>query len=195
MKASPTNTPATLAGLVCLALGLVCIPAAARAQNAGWPGARVAFVDFQKAIDLSMRGKIARKELQQTVSAKQQRIEQLEAELRKLESDYREKSAQLAGTGEWDDYQARFAYRVKELRREGEDIQEAVALAERKLTEELLGELTVLVQRYAKKQGYNLVLEKNVTKTLHMAEAADLTDKIIELYDSGALLETKEPKP
>lgn len=195
MKAAQTKTPAALAGLVCLVLSLACIPSAVLAQGASWPGARVAFVDFQKAIDLSMRGKMARKELQQTVTARQQRIEQLEAQLRKLESDYRKKSSELAGTGEWDDYQARFGYRVKELRREGEDIQEEVALAERKLTEELLGELTVLVQRYARKQGYNLVLEKNVTKTLHMAEAADLTDKIIELYDSGALLETKEPKP
>ena len=195
MKALATITQAAARGLVCAALLALGIPAPAGAQAAPWPAARVAFVDFQKAIDLSIRGKMARKELQRTVSARQKRIEELEAQLKTLERDYREKSALLAGTAEWDDYQARFSYRVKELRREGEDIQEEVARAERKLTEEVLGELTVLVQRYAKEQGYNLVLEKNVTKTLHLSEGVDLTDKMIELYDSGALFESKETTP
>ena len=190
MRCGMTTPKAIARGLVCAALLLLgATPAAA--QQKAFPTARVAFVDFQKAIDLSLRGKLARKELQRTVSARQQRIEGLSSELKQLENDYKEKAGLLEGS-EWDDYKARFGFRVKELRREGEDIQDEVARAERRLTEELLGELTVLVQRYAREKGYTLVLEKKITETLYQGPGLDLTDKLIELYDSGALFETKE---
>lgn len=191
MRFTGTTLQVISRGAACAALMCFALSAPALGQDDDWPDAKIGFVNFQKAIDLSLRGRVARKELQRTVSARQGRIEQLDAELNRLEKDYREKSRSLSGT-DWDDYQARFRQRVKELRREGEDIQDEVARAERKLTEELLGELTVLVQRYGKEHGYSLVLEKNVTDTVHVDAGTDLTQTIIELYDSGALFETDQ---
>ncbi|MEW6775740.1 MAG: OmpH family outer membrane protein [Bdellovibrionota bacterium] len=146
----------------------------------------VAVVDFQKVIAVSRRGQQAREKLKSEVFKRQREIEGYQQELERLENDYEEKHLSLSGS-DWDDYEARFRARVKELRRRGEDVQALLAKRERELTAQLVDELKELTGRYAEEKGYSAVFELNAFPAAYADPKADITAAIIDRYDAEAV--------
>jgi outer membrane protein len=76
----------------------------------------------------------------------------------------------------------------KALTRASEDAQAEFEQEQQKLMGELYGRIMVVVDKYAKDNGYTLILDVSSPQTpvLYAANAINITKDIIELYDKNA---------
>jgi Skp family chaperone for outer membrane proteins len=78
------------------------------------------------------------------------------------------------------DYQRR----ARDFERAYKDSQGELQLKDNELTADILKEINVVVQEYGKEQGYTLILENSSSTVLYSSQNADLTDRIIEVYNA-----------
>ncbi|MCP4714208.1 MAG: OmpH family outer membrane protein, partial [Deltaproteobacteria bacterium] len=77
-----------------------------------------------------------------------------------------------------------FLKRQRDYERSVKDTKTDIQIKEAELTNEILEDLLPLITKYGKDNGYSVVFEKNERILLYAAEALDLTDKIIALFDA-----------
>ncbi|MFC1493681.1 OmpH family outer membrane protein [Thermodesulfobacteriota bacterium] len=72
---------------------------------------------------------------------------------------------------------------IKELQRMKEDIEFEAKLKDEELSRKFVREIAQIIRDYQKNENYTIIFEKNTTAAFD--DAIDITDKIIEIYDSG----------
>lgn len=146
---------------------------------------KIAYVDLQKALNLSKSGAQAKadiaaqaKELENEFKIKQGEFLKLKGELEK-QADLLSESAK--------------AEKVEEYQKRGVELQQFKNVAQRKLqqedskrTQSIIKELTTLLQGFGKDGGYTMIIERSEGGVIYVAEdVVDLTDKLIKAYDAG----------
>lgn len=132
--------------------------------------------DGQKAIgDLETRFAPKKKLLE----AKQQGIQQLQAQLQKstvLSEDQKRKLMVDIDT------------QTKSYNRDLEDASQELEGEQQKVFQELGGKMMAIIDKYAKEKGYSLILDVSSQQTpvLYASADSDVTKDIIEAYDKGA---------
>jgi outer membrane protein len=172
---------------ICALIAVAGAPSRARAlDREGEPlGARIGYVDFDKAINEVADGVAAKKRLQDEFREKQQRLDLLQNELaamkEKLDRDRLVLSSEALEARE-----RVYRQKVVEVQQRYADFRREMSDRESHLTESILTRLKEIVRSIGEKDGYALILEKSQEVVLYAPSGNDLTDRVIAAYNSGA---------
>src|SRR5262245_5711963 len=148
---------------------------------------KVGIIHIQNAIVSTKDGQKAFAELQARFTPKK-------AELEKKQQDLEAKKAQLAkGTNTMaNDQKERLMREIdqgtKSPNRDTEDAQSELDQEQGKLTQELGQRIMAVSDKYAKENGYALILDVSTQQTavLYAANGIEITNEIVALYDKNA---------
>lgn len=142
---------------------------------------KIGIVDTQKILKDSKAAIKAREGLLADMKEKRAVFQKKQEEVRMLEKEFRSESSGLSPEA-LRGKRERLAQEVKELKRLKEDLEEQIRRENLELTKKILKEVRDVIIDYRKKKKYTLILEKNTVITSD--DSIDITDQIIELYDS-----------
>jgi outer membrane protein len=142
------------------------------------PVRRMAVVDMQRVLNETKAGKRARKELEASSKAKQQKLDKkrakLEADVAKLKNL---KGDQLAAA------QEKLQRESMELQSMLFTLQTELSGQEAKLLEKMYKNSQVIVAKLAKKLDLDLVLVRDQMTVIYTQGSLDITDTVIKRYD------------
>jgi outer membrane protein len=170
---------AVLVGLIAfLSLG---VPQLANAQEKG--GDKIGYVDFQRIINDSKRGKDAKELLTKEGEFKSKKLRESEESLKKKFQELDAQRSVLSPEA--------FQKRQEELLVERDKFSEMVQTfqmdirrKEQELTQDILDDVQKIISDLATKEGFSLVLEKTESGILYAPAKYNLTDRVLQLYDA-----------
>jgi len=153
------------------------------ASSYGADVAKIGVVDFQKVIEKSDAGKIAKaeinkqgKELEDNLKKKGKEIEairnKLEREALVMSKEMREEKEReiRISTNDFKTLQNKYTADLRQL--------------EGKLVRDIHKEVLEIVEEMGKKEGFLVIFEKNEAGVMYSPDSIDLTDRLIQSYNS-----------
>ncbi len=145
---------------------------------------KIGVVDLQKAMELSEEGGKAKALFQKKVERIQKDLKAKQDELAKLKEDLERQSVLLSEEARLEK-QSSYQNSLKEFKRLYEDAQDELRREDAKLSERIIKELRKVIDGYGKKEGFDLILEKNQSAVLYRSSKLDITSDIIKLYNES----------
>jgi outer membrane protein len=168
--------------LVLPALGLGCILSAG-AQTAG----KFGVINIQSAIVSTKDGQKAAGEIQGRFTPKKSDLDKRQADIGQLQDQLNRGRNTLSEEAR-QKLVRDIDQKTKSLNRDTEDAQAELSQEEQKIMNELGGRIMAVIDKYAKDNGYTLILDVSSPQTpvLYASNAIDITKEIIDLYDKNA---------
>jgi outer membrane protein len=166
--------------LAVVLLTLVAVPAAMAAD-----AMKVAYVDLQKALNMSASGKAAKEKMKVKFKDYDADVQKKQEELKKLKEDL-EKQAMLLSSDARAAKERDYQQKVKDYQRLTKDIQEELQRTDADYTRKILEEIFKVVQQIGKQEGYTLILEKTESSILYASDGIDITDRVIQAFDKSS---------
>ncbi len=154
---------------------------------------RVAYVDLQKALQSVEAGKTAKSQLEKDVASKRAELEKAQATLQQEAEQFEKKSAILndsAKAAKQQELQKKFM----EFQKNASESQADLQKRERELTKPLIDELRAIIEGIGKEKGFQLIVEKNEGAVLYAEAGSDLTDQVIEKFNTKYKGKKFDPK-
>lgn len=152
-------------------------------QPSGSNGFRVGYVDLQKALQTVEAGRNAKSSLEKEVSGKKAELEKAQAGLQKEAEEFEKKVAIMNDSAK--------ATKQAELQKKFVDLQKSAAESqmnlqnrERELTKPIIDALRAIIESVGKEKGFQLILERNEGAVLFAQGGEDLTENVIEKFNS-----------
>lgn len=167
--------------LPALGIGLI-LPAGA--QNAG---SKVGVINIQSAIVSTKDGQKAAGEIQTRFNPKKTELDKRQTEITQLQ-DQLNRGRNTLSEDARNKLVRDIDQKTKSLNRDTDDAREELNQEEQKIMNELGGRIMQVIDKYAKDNGYTLILDVSSPQTpvLYASNAIDITRDIIELYDKNA---------
>jgi outer membrane protein len=166
--------------LVLLILVTVALTVSPAVADAG----KIGFIDLQKALNLSKAGKDAKSSITEKVKEFEGKIEAQQKELKGLKDELEKQavllSAEARATKERD-----YQQKLKDFQRFTKDRQEELQQLDAQYTNQIVEKLLGMAQEIAKKDGFDLVLERGSGGVIYGADSIDLTEKLIAASNAG----------
>jgi outer membrane protein len=143
---------------------------------------KIGYVDLQRALSESKAGQKARESFKRDVDKYQLDLKKQKEELETLREQL-EKKALVMKEDERRSMELDYQRRARDFERAYKDTQGELQLKDNQLTAEILKKISEVVQELGKQDGYTLILENSSSTVLYSAQDADLTDRIIQMYD------------
>jgi len=168
----------------------------AQAQTGATPQTKVGIIAFQNAIIGTKDGQKAAADLttrfgprKSELEKKQSTIAQLQDQLRKGSNTMSEEAKQKL--------MREIDQTTKSLNRETEDAQAELDQEQNKIMQELGQRIIAVIDKYAKENGYTLIVDVSSQQTpvIYAANGIDITQDIIALYDKNPPSAGPSPKP
>jgi outer membrane protein len=172
---------AVLAFVVALSLGFA-MPSRVMAQAAA---PRIVYIDLQKILIESEKGKEAKKNLNDEFEKLKKTLNQKQDELQKLK-DSLEKQASTMSPDTRSDKEKQYQSKLKDYQRLQGDYEGEIRQKEQEMFQKILKELEEVVRGYGESEKYTLILERSQAGILYGASTIDVTDKVIALYNDSA---------
>ncbi len=144
---------------------------------------KIAIVDLNKCVRESLKGKRLYRRLEDKRDVLQKKINQKEAELKKLQDEL-QKQAMILSPDALRKKRKLFERKQQEYRYFLEDAQDELREEEARGIEKLLVGLKKVIANIAKKNGYTLVLEKSKGGVLYSKTSIDITSEVIKEFDN-----------
>jgi len=144
---------------------------------------KIGYVDMQRALNESEAGKEAKVAVESEYQKFQNEIVQRQKELKALQETLQRQELMLSEKARKErerDYQNK----LKEFKRWGEDRQGELKQKERELTKATLNGLGGTVKKLGEQEKFTIILEKNEAIILYASSAIDLTDRVIQIFNS-----------
>ena len=150
------------------------------------PAPKIAVVNLSVALTATKDGKQATLDLDKKFEPQQKEVKTQEDEVARISAQL-EKSGPVLSDDARAQLEQELADKQKKLDRYKRDAQEAVAGEEQKLVETLGQKLLVFIKKYAKDNGYTLVLDVGNPNTpvLYNETAYDVTADLVSSYDKS----------
>jgi outer membrane protein len=159
----------------------------AHAQTAAAVQTKVGIIHIQNAIISTKDGQKAAGELQTKFAPKKAELEKKQSLIAQLQDQLRKGSNTMS-----DDAKQKLMREIdqntKSLNRETEDDQAELDQEQNKIMQELGQRMMAVIDKYAKDNGFSLILDVSSPQTpvLYAANSIDITKDIIDLYDKNA---------
>lgn len=148
-------------------------------------GMKIAYVDLQKALNLSKSGAQAKIDIAAQAKELETEFKIKEGEFLKLKSELEKQAALLSDSAKQE--------KIKEYQQKAGDLQRFKQEAQRKLqqedgkqTQSILKDLAVILKKFGKDGDYTMILERSEGGVIYVADSVDdLTDKLIKAYDKS----------
>jgi len=157
---------------------------------------KIGVVQVQSAIVGTKEGQKAAGELETKMGPKRKELEGKQAELRKLQE-----SLQKGGSVMNEQARAQLAREIdtknKDYQRSLEDAQAEFQAEQDRLLNDLGAKLMAVINKYAKDNGYSLVIDVSNPQTpvMYASETIDITKEVIDLYDKNVPMGAAPAKP
>ena len=145
---------------------------------------RIAYIDLQKILVESDKGKEAKKSLGDEFEKLKKTLSQKQDELQKLK-DSLEKQASTMSPDTRTDKEKQYQSKLKDYQRLQGDYEGELRQKEQELFQKILKELEEVVKGYGDSEKYTLILERSQAGILYGAATIDVTDKVIALYNDS----------
>jgi outer membrane protein len=161
--------------------GALLLGAPAEAQ-APTPGSKIAYVDVARVMIRSQAGVAARDQLERDKAQMQRDLDDRRQEIDKLREELDKKGTLLTAEArrEKEDQLER---KKRDATRLADDYRRDLSRKEQQLEAKVLQELRSVIERFAKQNGYYMILEARSAGVLYATLEADLTDEVIRAYD------------
>jgi outer membrane protein len=153
-------------------------------------GSRIGFVDVQRVIVKSVAGVAAREQLEREKATMQKEVDSRRGEIDKLREELEKKGLVLSADAKREKEEA-LQRRIRDFRRLTEDYQKELERKEQGLTQRILQDLAVVIERLGKEKGYLLIIEKRGASVIYGDAEADITEEVIKAYDQEKAKEKK----
>lgn len=163
-----------------LALGLAL---SAAAQSTG----KVGVINIQSAIVSTKDGQKAASDIQTRFGPKKTDLDKRQADITQLQDQLNRGQNTLSEDAR-QNLIRQIDQKTKALNRDTEDARAELDQEEQKIMGELGGRITAVIDKYAKDNGYTLILDVSNPQTpvLYASNTIDITKDIIDLYDKNA---------
>jgi len=159
---------------------------------------KVGIIHIQNAIISTKDGQQAASELQNKFEPKRKELEKKQSEINALQEQLR-KGANTLSEEARQKLMREIDAKTRNLNRDTEDAQSEFDQEQQKILQELGGRLMQVIDKYARDNGFALILDISSPQTpvLYAANSIDITQAIVELYDKNAPSATAAaaPKP
>ncbi len=145
---------------------------------------KLGYVDFNRALNETKEGQTAKKKLEDEFKERQQKLDIIQSELKKMKEEFEKKRlilSQEALKKKEEEYRNKFM----ELQQKLATAKQEMAQKEAALTVGVLDKLKDIVKEIGKKENYALILEKSQEVVLYAPDIDDLTDKVIKICNKG----------
>jgi outer membrane protein len=159
-----------------LILGQVLLSQAAHAQT------KMAVISLQRAVLESAEIKKADAEMQAKYKPRSQQLEQLQADLTKIQQQLQSTTIKLTAQQEAD-LQATGARKQREAQRVQEDLQADVDRERNEILSKSSQKMSEVVKKLAEEKGYDMVVD--VSNTVFFKPALDITNDAIAAYNQA----------
>ena len=143
---------------------------------------KIGYVDLQRALNESKAGQKARESFKKDVDKYQLDLKKQKDDLETLREQL-EKKALVMKEDERRSMELDYQRRARDFERSYKDSQGELQLKDNQLTAEILKGISEIVREFGKEEGYTLILENSSSTVLYSAQDADLTERIIQIYD------------
>jgi outer membrane protein len=144
---------------------------------------KIGFIDVQRAISESVAGKRARDRFQAQVKKAEADLLKEKNELERLKGELDKKSP-LLKDDERRNLEGDLQRRYVIYQRSMNDQQQELRQKESEMTRDILKELEKIVNEVGKAEKFTLILERS--QILYSDQGIDITNKVIEVYNSRA---------
>lgn len=171
------------------ALALCVTAALAATAPASADSSRIAVVDVQHAVLATEDGMRAQATLKKLFDKRQADLDAKQAELRRMQDDIEKQQRVLSREAlqkRTEDWQRR----MLQLQNDFIENQKELQKKQGELTAPIIKKLIDTIARLAKKNGYEMVLDKQAAP--YVRPDLDMTDQVIQLYNGGG---AAEPAP
>lgn len=148
---------------------------------------KVGIIHIQQAIISTKDGQKAAAELQERFDPKRKELEKKQSEIQALQEQLRRGANTLSEEAR-QKLMREIDARTRALNRETEDAQAEFDQEQQKILQELGGRLMQIIDKYARDNGFALILDVSSPQTpvLYAANSIDITQAIVELYDKNS---------
>ena len=157
---------------------------------------KVGIIHIQNAIISTKDGQKAASELQSKFAPKKAELEKKQTQISQLQDQLRKGSNTMS-----EDAKQKLMREIdqnnKSLTRETEDDQAELDQEQNKVMQELGQRMMAIIDKYAKDNGYSLILDVSSPQTpvLYATNSIDITQDIVALYDKNAPAATSSTAP
>lgn len=145
---------------------------------------KIAYVDLQKALNLSKSGAQAKSDISSLVKKYEDEFKSMQANLMQKKGEL-EKQAALLSDSARTEKEREYQKEVTDLQRFQKDVKDELQQKDGAHTKRILNELFDVLQKIGKDKGYTMILEKNEGAVIFADENIDLTDELIKAYDAS----------
>jgi outer membrane protein len=167
-----------------LALGALweVMPSLAHAETTP----QVYVVDMEKVIAESIAGKAAKANLNDEVRKAEGKLALQRAELERLQADL-EKQASLLSPAAMDERREALQRKARDYERSLQDQREAMGKRQASEMKRVVDQVNRVVEELSRSGAYPVIMEKDPRVVVYAAQNIDLTEKVIERMNEGAL--------
>ncbi len=165
-------------------LALVLAPLAGHVQ-AQTPAIRIGYVDLQKVMIESEKGKEARKLLADELEKRKKEVSQRQDELQKMKDSLEKQSAMITQEARAEK-EKQYQIKLKDYQRITNDFQSELQQKDQEYIQKILRELEEVIKGMGTTEHYTLIFEKSQGGILFAAQSSDITDKVIVAYNEWA---------
>ena len=143
----------------------------------------VYFVDMQRIVNDSVKGKQAKSLLEAKIAKAKRKINELEKEINQIKKELQSPALSKEAKAK---KETELQKKIRELQRYQQDAQIEIANLEKKYTFEIISEAVKVIKNYQKSHKIPMIVEAREAGIIAADPKYDLTDKIIKLYDQQA---------
>ncbi len=165
---------------------LVSLPAVAQAQS------RIGVVDTQRAIMETEEGLRAQATLKKLFDSKQRELDKKQEDLQKEREDI-EKQRKVLSAEAWQKRAEVWQREMAELQAVFLEYNKEIQKKQNELTQPIFQKTLGAVRRIATTEGFDIVVDKQAVP--YVRGDMELTDKVIQMVNGGAVPESTEAKP
>ena len=144
---------------------------------------KIGFVDMQRALNECDAGKEAKGVMKTEYQKFQEEIAQRRKDLQALNETLQSQGLMLSEKGR-KEKEREYQNKLKEFKRWGEDRQGELKRKEVEITNATLKGLAALVKKLGEEENFTFILEKNEAIILYGSKALDITDRVIQIFNS-----------
>ena len=143
----------------------------------------VYYVDIQKIINESVKGKQAKTLIENKISQAKKKIQDMQKEIEQIKQKLQNP---VISKQEKSKLEEELQQKIRDLQRYQQDAQIQIMNLEKKYTMELIQEVVKLIQNYQKEKNIPMIVDAREAGIIAASPKYDLTDTIIKLYNQQA---------
>ncbi len=161
-------------------LVIISVLAALLVPSVSWAKFKVGYVDMQRVLQESERGKKLLERLQSEKQEKEEDLKLKQQELKQLKDEF-DRTKNMLSPQKRAEKETELMRKMQEFQNLVNQYQLELQQKQNEYTQQAVSEIKIIISNYAQKHGYDLILVKDAV--LYMPSAYDITDEIIKEYN------------